>query len=74
MDLSGPLLGKLQIRALPVGYDDPMCAHYPWLLDEGTAEWTGEREVSATTTIIIIVIWLTAGSTIISSQITIITT
>eukprot|EP00435_Cladocopium_sp_Y103_P067975 s227_g30.t2 len=29
MDLSGPLLANLQIRALPVGYDDPMCAHYP---------------------------------------------
>lgn len=33
MDLSGPLLANLQIRALPVGYDDPMCAHYPCYLD-----------------------------------------
>lgn len=30
-EVSGPRLANLQIRSLPVGFDDPMCAHYPCL-------------------------------------------
>ena len=29
LDLTGPRLANLQIRSLPIGYDDPRCAHFP---------------------------------------------
>ena len=34
LPVSGPRLANLQIRSLPVGFDDPMCAHYPCHFDK----------------------------------------